>query len=555
VKVLVAPILALSLAACVDHAAVGPGPARAPDAQHGLVRAGTPDEVNIAASRARAAERAFTWAAWSPEAFERARREGKYLLLDGAAEWCHWCHVMDETTYLEADIGRALHDRFVTVRIDVDEHPDLAERYGDWGWPATIIFSPDGREIGKYRGYLPPEELRTILAALESLAKGAPAADGARGPSELPAPVEALGWAAGATVFQLDSYYDPEQGGWGRRQKSPLGAAIEIELRRGAHGDAEATKRAIFSLKQQRALLDPVWGGVYQYSSASTWDRPHYEKLMSYQAANLEAYARGYAATKDPGLLADARGIARYLGAFLSTPDGAFLPSQDADANAHDRGAKFVDGDVYYRLSDVERRKLGIPRVDDHVYAHENGLAVAALATLYEVSRDPGTLASARRAADLILARLVAPDGSVKRTGTAAHYLADASSFGLATARLAEVTGEASYRDAAVKIAAAMERDFADPPSGGYFAKSLDLAAAGVVARRDRPFDPNIAAARFLAALTRVTGDAAHRDRARRALGAALTPRSLTERGRMIGELLLALDEAGVLPWAPTEKR
>jgi hypothetical protein len=514
-----------------------------------MVRAGTPAEVDIAASRARAAERAFTWSAFTPEAFERARREGKYVLLDGAAEWCHWCHVMDETTYLDPEIARILRERFVTLRIDVDEHPDLAERYGEWGWPATIIFSPDGREIGKYRGYIPPDELRGILSDIESLAKGAPPEAEARGPAEVPAPVEALGWAAGSASFQLDSYYDPDQGGWGRRQKSPLGAPIELELRRGSHGDAEATKRAIFSLKQQRALLDPVWGGVYQYSSASTWDKPHYEKLMSYQAANLEAYARGYAATKDPSFLADARGIARYLDTFLSTPEGAFLPTQDADAGAHDRGALFVDGDVYYRLSDAERRKLGFPRVDSHVYAHENGLGIAALATLYEVSRDAATLARARKAADLLLAQLVSADGKVRRTGSTALFLADAASFGRALARLAEVCGEASYRDAAVKIAAGLERDFADPKTGAYFAKSLDPSAIGVFARRERPFDPNLAAVRFLAALARVTGDTAHRDRARRALAAALTPRSLTERGRMVGELLLACDEAGVFPW------
>ena len=552
-KALVAPILALSLTACL--AGPGSGPGRPPIASRGMVRSGTPDEVNIAASRARATERAFTWSAWSPDAFERARREGKYLLLDGAAEWCHWCHVMDETTYLDPEIARILRERVVTVRIDVDEHPDLAERYGDWGWPATVIFSPDGREIGKYRGYLPPEELLSILTDLESLAKDTPAEAEARGPAEVPAPVEALGWAAGSAVLQLDSYYDPEQGGWGRRQKSALGAAIEADLRRGAHGDTEATKRGIFSLKQQRALLDPVWGGVYQYSSASTWDKPHYEKLMSYQAANLEAYARGYAATRDPAFLADARGIARYLGTFLSTPEGAFLPSQDADAGAHDRAALFVDGDVYYRLSDVERRKLGIPRVDSHVYAHENGLAIAALATLYEVSRDPAPLARARRAADLILTQLVSAEGNVKRTGSTARYLADTASFGRACSRLAEVTGEASYREAAVKIAAAMERDFADPKTGGYFAKSLDPSAIGVFARRSRPFDPNVAAVRFLAALSRVTGDTAHRDRGRRAVAAALTPRSLIERGRMLGEALLAFDEAAVFPWETLDKR
>lgn len=549
-KAFVAPILALCLSACAEA-----GVSRAPASPHGLVRKDTPDEVNIAASRGRAGERAFTWSAWSPEAFERARREGKYLLLDGAAEWCHWCHVMDETTYLDPEIGRILKERFIAVRVDVDEHPDLADRYGEWGWPATIVFSPDGREIGKYRGYLPPEELRGILARIEALAKGTSATEEARGPAELPAPVEALGWATGEAILQLDSYYDPAQGGWGHRQKSPLGAAIEVELRRAARGDAEAGKRAAFTLKQQRALLDPVWGGVYQYSTGSTWDKPHYEKLMTYQAANLEAAARGYAATKDAALLADARGIARYLDTFLSSPEGAFLPSQNADAGAHDRAALFVDGDVYYRLPDAERRKLGVPRVDEHIYAHENGLAVSALCALYEVTRDAAVLARARRAADLILTRLVAPDGSVKRTGSTALYLADAASFGLGTARLAEVSGEAPYREVAVKIAAALERKFADAKSGAYFAKSLDPSAAGVFARRDRPFDHNVTAARFLAALARLNGDSAPRDRARRALAAILTPRSLTERGRMVGPVLLALDDVGVFPWETLEKR
>ena len=553
VKALVAPILALSLAGCLGNP-VHSEAARAPGSSRGMVRKDTPEEVNIAASRARAGERAFTWAAWSPETFERARREGKYLLLDGAAEWCHWCHVMDETTYLDPEIARILRERFIAVRVDVDEHPDLADRYGDWGWPATILFSPEGREIGKYRGYLPPDELRTILEGLESLAKGAPLEAEARGPAELPAPVEALGWATGEAVLQLDSYYDAEQGGWGRRQKSPLGAAIEIDLRRAAHGDAEARKRAVFTLKQQRALLDPAWGGVYQYSAGSTWDKPHYEKLMAYQAANLEAYARGYAATRDAALLADAQGIARYLGTFLSTPEGAFLPSQDADVGAHDRKALFVDGDVYYRLEGPERRKLGVPRVDEHVYAHENGLGIAAFATLYEVSRDPAALARAKRAADLVLTRLVAADGTVRRTGSTALYLADAASLGHALVRLAEVSGEASYRDTAGKIAVAMERDFADAKTGAYFARSQDASAAGVFARRDRPFAHNIMAARFLAALTRATGDVAPRDRARRALAAALTPRALTERGRMVGELLLALDEASVFPWETLEK-
>src|SRR5207244_4003494 len=109
------------------------------------------------------------------------------------------------------------------------------------------------------------------------------------------ASVAELDWVAAHVAHELDAYYDAKEGSWGRTQKSPLGRNVEFELRRAAHGDKDALARARFTLAQMRALLDPVWGGVYQYSAGSTWNEPHYEKLMHYQAENLEAYAEGHA--------------------------------------------------------------------------------------------------------------------------------------------------------------------------------------------------------------------------------------------------------------------
>jgi uncharacterized protein YyaL (SSP411 family) len=522
------------------------------------VRAGTPAEVDVAIARARGATQGFVWHAWSSEAFAEAKREGKLILLDGAAEWCHWCHVMDATTYKDPEVGRALRERFVAIRIDVDEHPDLAERYGAWGWPATILLSPDAQELGKYRGYLPAEELRKVLA--EAVASRAQVIDRALGPADLAPPVAALGWIAGRALVDLDGWYDEKESGWGARQKAPLGANVEVELTRAAHGDADALARATSTLVKQRALLDPVWGGVYQYSAGATWTEPHYEKLMTFQAANLEAYARAYARTKDPAMLASAAGIARYMGTFLSNAEGAFLVSQDADVGAHDERATFVDGDVYYRLGDAARRALGLPRVDEHVYGHENGLAIAAYATLYEATRDPSVLARARLAADVVRRALVGADGSVRRDHHdqrehAARYLVDAAALGRALARLAEALGPdsldgAAYRDAALAIATSMQRDFADEASGAFWDRTVDPAAAGVFAERARPLGPNVLAARFLASVGRVTKDASWGERARRTLAAVCTPRALDARGRDLGEVLLALDEAGAIAWA-----
>jgi hypothetical protein len=550
-----AVLSAAALAALAPGCAALDGePARAPSAkvaappapQRGVVRKGTPDGVNVALARARDQKQLFEWVDIGPAAFEKARRENKFILLDGAAAWCHWCHVMDETTYADPEVGREIAAHFVAIRVDIDQHPDIAERYGDYGWPATIVFSPRAEELGKYRGYLTKADLLEILRAMSSVK---PEAQRAKDPFDVPPPLSALPWIAGRVVVDMDGYYDEQQAGWGQMQKPPLGLNVVFELRRYAHGDAAAGQRAVATLAKHHLLVDPVWGGIYQYSTGRLWNEPHYEKLMTYQAWNLEAFARGYAMTKRPELLADARKIAGYLSTFLSNADGAFLVSQDADVNAHDEKKAFVDGDVYYRLDDAHRRALGIPRIDDAVYGHENGLAIAAFVALHEATGDADALARARRAADFILRAKTAPDGAIVRKEGGPRYLADQASMGFALARLAEVTKDARYEGAAKKVADAMVKDLADPESGALFDRSIDPAAAGVFARRARPFIHEILAVRFLTALGRVTGDAAWTDRAKKLLVATCTPKELDERGRMVGDVLLALDDLGQIAW------
>jgi len=270
-------IVVAALCACAHPA---PAPAPAPAA---------PASVDIAAARARGAAQGFTWERWSPDVFARAARERRFLLVDGAAEWCHWCHVMDETTYRDAEVGQALRDRFIAIRVDIDERPDLAERYGDWGWPATILLSPDAEELGKFRGYLPPERLREILA--ETVAAGA-TAQSASPAIAPPARREALPWIAALAVRDMDRFFDDDHGGWGFRNKAPIGDNVVFELRRAAHGDERAAARARLTLDHQRAILDPVWGGIYQYSVGGDWNEPHYEKLITYQIGRASCRER-----------------------------------------------------------------------------------------------------------------------------------------------------------------------------------------------------------------------------------------------------------------------
>jgi hypothetical protein len=520
-----------------------------------LFAADVPDSVNVAKVRERGRQQLFQWAAWSDETFALAKRERRFILLDCAAEWCHWCHVMDATTYLDPDIGHALSNRFVAIRVDIDARPDLAERYGAWGWPATVIFSPDAEELGKFRGFLAPEELKAALASVTRVNPNAPAYV----PADPAATTDALDWIGARVTRDLDDWYDPKEGGWGRQQKAPMGANIEFELRRASHGDSRALQRAIFSLEKQRVLIDPIWGGIYQYSAASNWNEPHFEKLMTYQAANLEATARGYQATGNKAFLADARKIDSYLEKFFTSTNGTFFATQDADLNAHEKDKPFVDGHTYYALDDAGRRKLGFPRIDTHIYSRENGLAIAALCTLYEATHDETVLKRARRAADAILASHVTDDGSVwhdaeQKSGP--FYLADAAAFGWGLVRLCAATYDGKYRVAAERIGEAAMKHFMDASNGGCLEHTADPNAAGVFTRRQQPFVHNVTCARFFAGLATpglASGfdfDAdAWRGRARQILAAIATPRTLDDQGRMVGEYLLALDDASAYSW------
>ncbi len=103
------------------------------------------------------------WGGWCAKAFEKAINEDKPLLIDIGAGWCHWCHVMDETTYKDPEVVQLINDYFIPIKVDRDERPDIDRRYqeaalliaGQGGWPLTVFATPKGEVI--YAGtYFPP---------------------------------------------------------------------------------------------------------------------------------------------------------------------------------------------------------------------------------------------------------------------------------------------------------------------------------------------------------------------------------------------------------------
>lgn len=489
---------------------------------------------------------ALAWASLDAATFARAKAEHRFVVIDGSAEWCHWCHVMEATTYHDPEVRKLLDARFIAVKVDVDSRPDFEERYVDWGWPATVLMTADGAEIGKYKGYLPPERFLEILQAVVDgdAVRSAPGADSSRdaGPA---APLSAAQHADAAARVQkqLDEYWDAPQGGWGIKQKAPIAWDNAWAL-------VHERERGLLTLDRQRGIIDPAWGGVCQYSTDGDWQHAHYEKLMTVQAGAIANYAQAYALTHDPAWLRTAQQVRGFVDAFMTSPDGGFETTMDADLNAHDPGKPFMAGRAYYAKGDAERRALGIPRVDTHEYGRENGLAIAAYVTLYEAGSDASALASAKRAA----ARILETHASHGAPGAITHgtepedegkvlYLADNAAFGYGLLRLYQATHDPSTLEAAKAVAGFLMRALLDAQAGGFYASTPDPNAVGAFAVRRKPFEDDVMAVRFLALLDRLASSHDHADAIGRTLAIVTRPDAVDARGRMIGDLLLALDE------------
>jgi uncharacterized protein YyaL (SSP411 family) len=404
------------------------------------------------------------WESWSDAAFMEARSEHRFVLLDLEAVWCHWCHVMDAKTYSDPSVVKLLQAHYITVKADQDSRPDLSNRYEDYGWPATVVFDGEGHEIVKRQGYLAPDEMSSLLQAIID--------DPTPGPSvrpetklELPSSPELSAPIRAELKKNYLSGYDSAHGSWGTDQKYLDWDSVEysIVLAR-LNSDAQAEHMARQTLAEQLHLLDPAWGGVYQYSTDGDWKSPHFEKIMQMQAENLRIYSLAYAQWHDPAYLHAAQEIRRYLKAFLTSPEGAFYTSQDADLVEGKHSAE------YFALGDVQRRKLGIPRVDKHMYARENGWAISGLVALYAAAGDPPVLGDAETAARWVLKNRAIPSGGFRHGSSdpAGPYLGDSIAMARAFVALYGATGERqwlSYSEATVKF---IDANFRDPQGAGF---------------------------------------------------------------------------------------
>ena len=468
------------------------------------------------------------WQPYSKEVFERAKAEKRFIIMDVEAIWCHWCHVMEAETYSDPKVIAEIKKSYIAVRVDQDSRPDVSIRYEEYGWPATVIFGPDGTEIMKRRGFIPAN---IMLAALEEVVKD-------------PTPVPGIEVVLPETYHDgvgLDAkaresiqkrhveLLDHKLGGLDGLYRFLPYDNTEHAMHLASRGDQLQATWLRKTLDASYAMIDPAFGGVYQYSVNEDWKEPHHEKIMQFQSETLRFYALAYAELERPSDLDAARNVMRFTSEFLTSPEGAFYTSQDADLV---KGQKSGD---YFALSREERLKRGVPRVDKNRYARENGWMIESLATFYEATGDADALERALRAARWVLANRKLEGGGFRHDAVdkAGPYLGDTLAMGRGCLALYRATAGREWLTCARDAAGFIEATFKQEKAGYLSAKPAGGPAVPVP-----QFDEQVKVARFANLLAHYSGDEKLREISVHALRFLGTPKIYEPRRETAGALL-----------------
>jgi len=406
------------------------------------------------------------WRTWGKEAFDEAQKEDKLILLSLSAVWCHWCHVMDETTYSDQEIITFINDNFIPVRVDADMRPDIDTLYNQGGWPSTAILTPRG-EVISGGNYIPQEEMLGRLKRTVAFYNGNRDAVLER-IEEIKAMKEFQNIGKEDTgamdkvdldfiVQILKGSFDDKYGGFGNGQKFPSPDSIDFLLSvYSKNKDEEIMRIVILTLDHMAkgAIFDQVEGGFFRYATKSDWSEPHYEKMLEVNAGLIRNYAEASQALGRKDYLRIVQKSSRFVQSKLfDASSGAFYGSQDADEG-------------YFKKAD--RRGVKTPAVDRTAYADSSSLMISALVAAYEATGQRQYLDTAAKGATFLLTKLYATHDGVfhyYRDG-APHLpglLVDHAVFGTAMLDLYNVTGEKKYLIAAKEIGRIIIDRFYDP--------------------------------------------------------------------------------------------
>ena len=544
------------------------------------------------------------WWAWDPEALAEAKQAGKPILLSVGYAACHWCHVMAHESFEDDATARVMNELFVNIKVDREERPDIDQIYmaalhhlgEQGGWPLTMFLTPDGEPIWGGTYFPPtsrygrpafvdvlrevarlfreePEKIEQNRAALmQRLARDAHKAGTATiGIAEL-----------NSAAQQLGGIIDPVNGGTRGAPKFPQAALFELLWRAGLRtGQARYFGAVDITLHHicEGGIYDHLGGGFSRYSVDERWLVPHFEKMLYDNAQLLVLLAIAHRRLGKPLYRQRARETVAWLAREMTTGEGAFCASLDADSEGEegkfyiwsyddvisalgaDDGAFFArhydvtpagnfeghnilnrlkpmarSAEDETRLAPMRAKLLAVrdtrvrPGLDDKVLADWNGLMITALADASLMLAEPSWLAAAERAFAFVARAMTRGDrlghswrqGQLKFPGLASDFAAMIR----AALALHEVTGRPDYLQQAVAWQRALDRDYADADTGTYYLTAAD--AEGLVIRPASTADEatpnhNAVAAQNLIRLALLTGDDGSREKADRLI-AAIAP-------------------------------
>jgi uncharacterized protein len=546
------------------------------------------------------------WHPWGEEALSRARDEDRPILLSIGYSACHWCHVMERESFEDEDTARLMNERFVSIKLDREERPDLDSIYmeacqamtGHGGWPLNVFLTPE--QVPFYAGtYFPPEprpgmpSWKQVLEAVaqawddkrgEIRAGGSRVAERLRGgallkPSAQPLDERVLADA----VERLRESYDPVNGGFGGAPKFPPASALEFLLRRGETEMTAHTLRAMAS----EGIYDQVGGGFARYSVDARWLVPHFEKMLYDNALLARVYLHGWQVSGDALFRQVCEETLDWALREMRGPEGGFYSALDADSEGEEgrfyvwsleelrelagdqaaawfgasEGGNFegrnilvrgegtpAERDDWRRVLYEARSKRVWPGLDDKRLTAWNALMISALAEAGAVLERDDYLDAARRCARFLLEDLRDEQGRLLRSWKAGHaklnaYLEDHAFLLEALLTLYEASFEPHWFAAARELAEDMTARFADDENGGFFETSADHEQ--LVARRKDLEDHPIPAGNSSAAygLLRLAALTGEHEYERRAVSVLRLLHELAPRHpQAFGHLLQALD-------------
>jgi len=442
------------------------------------------------------------WLEWGKESFDLSRSSGKPILLDIKGSWCHWCHVMDETSYSDQAVIDTVNKSFVPIRVDTDKRPDINRRYNMGGWPTTAFLDSNGRVITGGT-YIPPQQLREVMrSVLDFYRRNKGRAQSKLEPVKLPKPT---GQNLNDNIVKdiansIAVNFDIDYGGFGFEPKFPHTEALELSLLRYKYaGEKEMLTIVNKTLDKmgKGGTYDQVEGGFFRYSTTRDWSVPHFEKMAEDNARLLSVYLHAFQVSQNPFHRQVAESIVNYVNTSLSDQaNGGFYGSQDAD-------------EEYYKLPATEREKTKAPSIDKTFYSNYNALFVSSYLQASKILDRPELESFALKTLERTWERFSQTEGLAHFWGSPSPQglLGDHATLLHALLDAYEHTGKWAYVENALAISEFSIKTLHDQKDGGFYDLPESHERLGELKTRDKPLDENSVMAHGLLRLSWITGE------------------------------------------------